>query len=60
MANFSIVPGTQERAEKLPGWYVKRTDPDDHWEIVSPLYQNKGDAQADADKRNAAQPDSNT
>jgi len=57
MAIFNIVRGTQERAEKLPGWYVKRTDPDDHWEIVSPLYSTKAEAQADADMRNKAEPD---
>jgi hypothetical protein len=57
MAFFSIVRGTQERAEKPPGWYVKRTDRDDHWEIVSPLYSTEKAAQADADKRNKAEPD---
>jgi hypothetical protein len=52
MAKFSIVPGTQLAGQKHPGWYVKRTDADDHWEIVGLQYPKEQDAQAEADRLN--------
>jgi hypothetical protein len=52
MAKYTIVAGTQLPNKLRPGWYIKRTDPDDHWDIVGQQYPKKEDAQAEADRLN--------
>ena len=52
MAKYTIVAGTQLANRKAPGWYIKRTDPDDHWAIVGQQYPQEDDAQAEADRLN--------